>query len=180
MLRLLLAGVLLRSLGNTREWMTIGEVLAFVEKHGVVLVSAKGPVPRLTETIVTEAIKGSWWAHPQSHHIFAILQAVTESENILVCRLINGKLTLVHRHLWPALVRLARRFPSNQLAKVRQKHTSSGHHINEEVPFPKWVPADVKKCAEGMGEAAALAALGTWARVPDRAPRGTRRKRRAR
>ena len=52
---------------------TSEEALAFVREHGVVLVSAKGTVPRLTEAIIGEPIKGSWWAHPQSHHIFTVL-----------------------------------------------------------------------------------------------------------
>jgi hypothetical protein len=74
--------------------MTAAEALAFVQQHGVVLVAARGPVPRLTEAIIDEPIKGSWWAHPKSHHIFAILQAVTDSEVVLVCRLVDGKVTL--------------------------------------------------------------------------------------
>ena len=121
--------------------MTAAEALAFVEEHGVVLVSAKGPLPRLTEAIAGEPIKGSWWGHPKSHQIWAILEAVTESEDALVCRLVKGKITLVHRRLWPALVRLAKRFPPDQIAKVRQEHTASGRHVNKEVPFPRWVPA---------------------------------------
>ena len=76
------------------------EALAFVG-HGVVLVRR---APFLAaEAIVGEPIKGSWWAHPQSHHIFAVLTAVTESEQVLVCRLVDGKVTLVHRRLWPRL-----------------------------------------------------------------------------
>ena len=143
--------------------MTAAEALAFVEAHGVVLVSAQGPVPRLTEAIAGEPIKGSWWGHPKSHQIFAILEAVTESEDILVCRLVKGKITLVHRRLWPALVRLAKRFPPDRIAKVRQEHTASGAHVNKEVPFPQWVPAQVKKQAGSISEAEAIAALGEWA-----------------
>jgi hypothetical protein len=94
--------------------MTLEEAVAFVREHGVVLASAKGTVPRLTEAIVDEPIKGSWWAQPKSYQIFALLQAVTESEDILVCRLADGKVTLVHRRLWPALVRVAERFPPDQ------------------------------------------------------------------
>ena len=97
---------------------TAEEAMAFVREHGVVLMSAKGAVPRLTEAIIGEPIKGSWWAHPRSHHIFAVLTAVTDSEQVLVCRLIDGKVTLVHRRLWPSLVRLASRFAPEQLAKV--------------------------------------------------------------
>jgi hypothetical protein len=143
--------------------MTAAEALAFVEERGVVLVSAKGPVPRLTEVIAGAPIKGSWWGHPKSHQIFAILEAVTESEDVLVCRLVKGKITLVHRRLWPALVRVALRFPPDQIAKVRQEHTASGRHVNKEVPFPRWVPPEVKKQASSISEEAAIAALGQWA-----------------
>ncbi len=143
--------------------MTATQAFAFVEKNGVVLVSAKGPVPRLTEAIAGEPIKGSWWGHPKGHEIWAILEAVTESEDVLVCRLVKGKITLVHRRLWPALVRLAHRFPPDQIAKVRQEHTASGRHVNTEIPFPRWVPADVTKQAKSISEEEAIAALGEWA-----------------
>jgi hypothetical protein len=159
--------------------MTAEEAMAFVREQGVVLVSGKGAVPRLTEAIVGEPIKGSWWAHPRSHQIFAILQAVTHSKEILVCRLVDGKITLVHRRLWPALVRMAGRFQPDRLAQVREQHLPSGRHVTELVPFSKWVPAEVRKEAEGISEPEALAALGPWTLVPDPASKQTRRKRRA-
>ncbi|SRR6266498_1187910 len=145
---------------------TAKDAMAFVCEHGVVLASAKGPAPRLTEAIVGETIKGSWWAHPQSHRIYAILQAVTDSEQVLVCRLVNGKITLVHRRLWPALVRLAERFAPEQLAQVREEHTPSGRHVSRDVRFPQWVPPDVAAEANAMSEADALAAFGS--RLPKR------------
>jgi hypothetical protein len=141
--------------------MTAEEALAFVREHGIVLVSAKGSVPRLTEAIIGEPIAGSWWAHPQSHHIFAILGAVTDSDQVLVCRLLDGKVTLVHRRLWPALVRLAARFAPERLAQVREEHTPTGRHASRETPFPQWVPADIAEQARTIGEREALAALGS-------------------
>jgi hypothetical protein len=159
--------------------MTTAEAMAFVREKGVVLVSGKGPVPRLTEAIVGEPIKGSWWAHPKSHQIFATLQAVTDSKEILVCRLVDGKVSLVHRCLWPALVRVAGRFRPDQIAQVREEHMPSGRHATRVVPFPKWVPREVKEEAEGISEPEALAALGPWASRPDPPLKGTRRKRRA-
>jgi hypothetical protein len=145
--------------------MKLAGALAFIEQHGVVLVSAKGPVPRLTEAIAGEPIKGSWWGHPKGQQIFTILEAVTESEDVLVCRLIKGKITLVHRRVWPAFVRLADRFPPEQIAQVRQEHTASGRHVNKEVPFPRWVPAAVLKKGKSLSEAEAIAALGEWVRA---------------
>src|SRR6267143_7265710 len=101
--------VINRAPGVMRCSMTPDEAILFIKEHGVVLASAKGPVPRLTEAIVHESIKGSWWAHPKSHQIFAVFQAVTHSEEVLVCRLVNGKVTFIHRRLWPALIRVAKR-----------------------------------------------------------------------
>ena len=147
---------------------TAEEALAFVRQHGVVLVSAKGAAPRLTEAIVGEAIKGSWWAHPKSRHIYSILGAVTESDQVLVCRLIGGKITLVHRRLWPFLVRLAKRFGPEQLARVREEHTSSGRHASHAVPFPQWVPPEVLAQADAVDEQQALALFGAWLPSPKR------------
>ncbi|MDQ6651358.1 MAG: hypothetical protein M3Y84_01305 [Acidobacteriota bacterium] len=146
--------------------MTTAEAISFIKEHGVVLASARGPVPRLTEAIVNEPIKGSWWVHPKSHQIFTVLQAVTHSEDVLVCRLVNGKVTFIHRRLWPALVRVAKRFPSAQIAQVHEGHTPSGRHITRKVPFPKWVPTRVVEQAKSMSEKKALDALGTGALPP--------------
>ena len=147
---------------------TAEEALAFVRRHGVVLVSAKGSAPRLTEAIAGEAIAGSWWAHPKSHHIFSILGAVTDSDQVLVCRLVDGKITLVHRRLWPSLVRLAKYFAPEQLAQVREEHTPTGRHVSRVVPYPHWVPAEVSAQADALDERHALVALGTWMPSPNR------------
>src|SRR2546430_17459564 len=147
--------------------MTAEDAMAFVREQGVVLVSGKGAVPRLTEAIVGGPIKGSWWGHPKSHQIFAILQAVTHSKEILVCRFVDGKVTLVHRRLWPALVRIAARFRPDQLAQVREEHLPSGQHATRLVPFSKWGPIEVRKEAESISEPEALAALGPWTLVAD-------------
>jgi hypothetical protein len=135
--------------------MSAADTLAFIEEHGVVLVAGKGPVPRLVEAILGEPIKGSWWAHPASHGIFAVLRAVEESGDLLVCRLVEGKVTLVHRRLWPALARLERSFTRQQLAQIHQEHTASGKHMNRVVEFPAWVPESVLAASRRMSAAEA-------------------------
>ena len=157
--------------------LTALEALDFVREHGVVLAAAKGATPRLTEAIIGEPIKGSWWTHANSHKIFEALNAVNESEEVLVCRLIEGKITLIHRRLWPALVRLAKRFTPEQLARVREEHTPSGRHVSREVPFPQWVPADVFEQAKTIGERGALAAFGAWLSPSSRPVKRVRRQR---
>ncbi|HUA79437.1 MAG TPA: hypothetical protein VL997_03625 [Dyella sp.] len=139
--------------------------MAFVHEHGIVLTAARGSAPRLSEAIAGEPIKGSWWAHPKSHQIFAILQKLAESPDILVCRFVDGKVTLVHRRLWPALVRLADRFEPARLAQVHEEHTAKGRHETREVPFPEWVPAAVLDEAKQLSAEQALAMLGAAASV---------------
>lgn len=142
--------------------MTLRQALAFIRKHGVVLEAAQGPVPSLAEAIAGERVRGSWWSHPKSQEIFAVTRGVRDSDEVLVCRLVNGKVTFVHRRLWPALVRLADRFSSDGLARVSESHTSSGRHVINEVPFPGWVPTNVRSAAKKLSEEAALAELGAW------------------
>ena len=142
--------------------MTPRQALAFVRKHGVVLESARGPVPSLAEAVAGSPIRGSWWAHPSGHLIFKITRAVRDSEQVLVCRLVRGKVTLVHQRVWPALVRLAPRFPKASLARISEVHTPSGRHVVRAVAFPKWVPLRVQAAGARIREAEALRALGTW------------------
>jgi hypothetical protein len=143
--------------------MSPGEAISFIERHGIVLASAKGPVPNLAAALVGEPIKGSWWAHPKGHQIFSTFEAIAESPDILSCRLVDGKVTYVHRRLWPALIRAADVFPVKNLARVDQEHTVAGHHIKRETPFPDWADADSKAIAQRLSEQQALAALGDWA-----------------
>jgi hypothetical protein len=140
----------------------VAAALDFVELHGVVLASAKGPAPRLVEAIAGEPIPGNWWSHPKANCIHDVLAQVRESDQVLVCRLINGKLTLIHRRLWPALVCLADRFRSDQLARVYEEHTPTGRHATREVPFPDWVPTAVARQAKITTAAQAVALLGRW------------------
>jgi hypothetical protein len=127
--------------------MTPKQALGFVESRGITLESGRGPVPSLAQTIAGEAIRGSWWAHPKGGVIFRCSRAVRESKDVLVCRLVGGKVTYVHRRLWPALVRLAGQFEANRLAALREVHTATGTHKVEAVAFPKWVPSEVRRAA---------------------------------
>ena len=141
--------------------MTSEEAVAFVAMHGIVLESAKGPVPSLVQAIVGDKIEGNWWAHPRGKDIFQVTRAVRESDQILVCRLIAGKITLVHRRMWPALIRCAEHFRPDQLSQVIEKHTSSGKHSSKSVPFPEWVPPLVAIQAGSLSEEAALNSLNS-------------------
>jgi hypothetical protein len=138
------------------------DALLFVRRHGVVLVSAKGRGPNLVEAIAGEPVKGSWWGHAEGKRIFSVLSVVTESEDVLVCRLIDGKVTLIHRRLWPALVRLADAFAPERISRVREEHTASGRHVSRSLAFPGWVPPAVAQAAEALTDKEARDLLDEW------------------
>lgn len=143
----------------TRSFDPVG----FVEKHGVILASGRGSVPNLAEAVAGEPIRGSWWGHPRGTEIFRALGAVDDSPDVLCFRLVDGKVTFVHRRLWPALVRLAAELGKERLTAVKQEHTATGAHRNVLTAFPAWVPPEVKRAAAGLSESEARAQLGTWA-----------------
>ena len=142
--------------------MTPKEGLAFVKRHGVVLQAARGPVPSLAEAIAAGPIRGSWWGHPKGHEIFRVAESICESDEVLVCRLVDGKITYVHRRLWPALVKLASRFQKGRLAKVWNEHTRTGAHRSRMTAFPDWVPRDVLDQAERLSMTEAEKILSPW------------------
>ena len=148
--------------------------VAFVEEHGVVLAAAKGPVPSVAEAIAGGPIRGSWWGHAKGSEIFRALSAIDESPDILCFRLVDGKITFVHKRLWPALVRLADVMGKEQLAAVQQEHTATGAHRNVTTPFPAWVPPPIAKHAAELTEVEARSQLGSWLLTKAKTPRKRR------
>jgi hypothetical protein len=139
--------------------MTPKQALRFVETNGVVLESARGPVPSLAQTIAGEEMRGSWWAHPKGKIIFACSRAIRNSNDVLTCRLVEGKVTYVHRRLWPALARLSERFAPVRLAAIREVHSTKGTHKLETVAFPEWVPSEERRKARKLSIEQAIALL---------------------
>jgi hypothetical protein len=133
--------------------------LDWVREHGVVLQSAHGPLPNLAEHVAGEPIRGSWWGHGSGDEIFAVLTRLLDAPDVIATRLVDGKITLIHRRVWPALVRVAGRFPAEHLAAVDEVHTATGAHRTVEVPFPEWVPAEDLAAAALLTVDEALALL---------------------
>jgi hypothetical protein len=152
--------------------MTPKQAVAFVAAHGVVLESARGPLPSLAGAVAGAPIRGSYWAHPKANDIFLCARAIRKSADVLVCRLVGGKVTYVHRRLWPALVRLAGRFDADRLAAIQEVHTPSGKHEVHTTAYPDWVADDVRRAAEELSEKEAASLLPA---VPGRSPPKKRR-----
>ncbi len=81
--------------------MTEG-LLPKIERRGLVTVL------EVVEWVIGERPKGSWWSHPRAKEAYHALMQLGEETELLTCKLVDGKETLVHRRLWPALVRVQR------------------------------------------------------------------------
>jgi len=130
------------------ERMTKKNPVAFIAEHGVVLQSARhARIPSFVEFVAGEKIRGSWWGHEKGREIFHALGVVYDSPDVVALKLVDDKLTLVHRRLWPALAALADagRLDPKRLTKVTQEHTAAGRHEKHEERFPEWLPRGLKR-----------------------------------
>src|SRR2546425_6634240 len=142
--------------------VTPRQALRFIAQHGVVLEAARGPVPSLLEAALGGRPRGSWWRRPRGKEFFGLPGAVRASRDVLVCGLVSGKVTYVHRRLWPALARLERLFGQAALRAVHEVHTASGAHRVRLTPFRKRVSRRVLAAGAKLTAQRALAALGSW------------------
>jgi hypothetical protein len=158
------------SIGSSQR-MRNADALELLRQQGVLLESAQGPIPNLAELVAGQKIRGRWWAHPAGHSIFRVTRYLRSSPEVLTCCLVNGKITFVHRRLWPALVRLASYFDAPRLAAVREVHTPSGSHRRETTAFPDWVPADVIETAASLSTREAREQLASLLNLTKHSPR---------
>jgi len=139
--------------------MNAEQALAWVKECGIAMESGRASVPNLAQVLVGEPVRGSWWAHPKGNAILQLSRSIRSSPDVLVCRLVDGKITYIHRRLWPALVRLAPRFSRKRLAAVKEVHTPTGKHELVVTPFPKWVPPEILRVARELTEKEAASQL---------------------
>ncbi|MCZ6599066.1 MAG: hypothetical protein O7B99_15620 [Planctomycetota bacterium] len=71
------------------------------------LLQADARLPSVTILVAGEPIRGSWWGHRAGHAIFAVCEALEDDPDVTGVKLVGGKVTYVHRSLWPALLGVA-------------------------------------------------------------------------
>jgi len=142
------------------------QALAWVKKCGIAVESARTTFPSLAQVVAGEPLQGSWWAHPKGNDIFLLSRAIRRSPDVLVCRLVDGKVTYVHLRMWPALVSLAGRFCKRRLAALNEVHTPAGRHKLLVTPFPDWVPKEVLQAAQKLTEKEAARQLALVRLLP--------------
>lgn len=91
---------------TTAALANAGAVVAAIEGLGLLLLS--DPKRKNAIQVLTGAFpRGSWWSHPDANRIYDILQTVEQHPDVLQAKLLAGKVTFIHRRLWPALLAVA-------------------------------------------------------------------------
>ena len=89
-------------------------VIAKLKEHGLLLQSDAN-LPNVCALAAGAPVRGSWWAHPRSHEIYRLNCELAAHPDVLVNKLISGKITYLHRALWPAVIAIGRAQESWQI-----------------------------------------------------------------
>jgi hypothetical protein len=82
------------------------QVLQQLRKLGLLLESDTR-LPSVATLFAGEPVRGSWWSHARAQDIFKGLNQLADHKDVLFTKLVSGKVTLVHRRLWPGLLSIA-------------------------------------------------------------------------
>ena len=82
------------------------QVMEELQNSGLLLES-DAVLPSVAGFVAHERIRGSWWGHPRGHDIFQANEQLAAHSDVIACKLISGKVTYVHKPLWPALFAVA-------------------------------------------------------------------------
>jgi hypothetical protein len=74
-----------------------------LKRHGLLLLSDPA-LPSLVALVAGAPVRGSWWAHEKGKAIFAAAMQLEDHPDVALVRLVSGKVTFVHRALFPALL----------------------------------------------------------------------------
>ncbi len=136
------------------------EVLRSLERFGLLLLQDR-KLPSVATIFGGGPMSKSWWSHPRGHEMFRCLESVEDVS--LTTRLINGKVTYVHKRLWPALAAAG-------IAIEDDVHTESGRHEKRVEPSKSWMKRlSVKRLASSAEGRAALEAAAAALGAPSSA-----------
>lgn len=113
-----------------------------LERCGLLLESDR-EFPSVVTLVAGGPVRGSWWAHPMAQEIYAVSHPLAEHADVVVCKLVSGKNTFVHRSFWPALLAVGRAREPWQLRdlpsaarKLLAAVSRSGGLRTDAIPWP--------------------------------------------
>jgi hypothetical protein len=85
---------------------TTEDALQLLGERGVMALTRQPPLRSLVEEVAGAPVPGSWWAHARGGDIYRIANELEDHPEVLIAKLVAGKVTFVHARLWPALYRV--------------------------------------------------------------------------
>lgn len=104
---------------KTSESTNIQIILDALQVEGLLLEN-DAKLPSVTSLIAGEVVSGSWWSHRKAQEIFDTLKEIADRTDVLVTKLISGKVTFVHRELWCDVLAIAQAREPWQLINLSQ------------------------------------------------------------
>jgi hypothetical protein len=68
------------------------------------LLESDPKLPSVCTLITGTPLKGSWWSHPLAQTIFQVNEKLADHPDVLITKLVSGKVTFAHRTLWPEIL----------------------------------------------------------------------------
>ena len=170
---------------------TARDALNLVKRHRVVPMTPAQGFRSLVSEVAGGPVRGSWWGHPKGSLMYDLANVLHNSKEIVAARLVEGKVTFIHKSLWPALFRVVadrewrrsslRRFgPAEKriLSAVESKGRVEAERLSGDV---KRIKKATDRLAQGMAlltanvhtekgsHATILTSWSAWAKAPTRA-----------
>jgi hypothetical protein len=136
---------------KTSAQTDIEPVLKALKEFGLLL-ETDAKLPSVSGLVAREPLCGSWWAHPRSHEIFAVLQELVDHQDVMITKLVSEKVTFVNRKLWPYLLSIATARETWQMrglspaARILLKMIDQGEQVRSD--RIEW-PAKIKSVKPG-------------------------------
>ncbi len=86
--------------------VTFAQLFAELQRRGILL-EADAELPSVARMVIGGPWAGSWWAHRLGNRVYMLGQELVAHPEVIVIRLVAGKLTYVHRGVWSDLYAVA-------------------------------------------------------------------------
>ena len=93
-------------------------VLLNLQANGFLLESDP-KLPSVCSLITGAPLRGSWWSDPHAQTIFQVNELLEDHEDVLITKLVSGKVTFVHRKIWAEVVTIGRSRETWQLKNLQ-------------------------------------------------------------
>jgi hypothetical protein len=120
-------------------------VMSQLERFDLLLQSDP-TLPSICSLITGAPVRGSWWSHPLAHSIFYVNEELADHRDVLSTKLISGKVTFVHRNLWPEVLAIGtarERWQTKDLSAAARSMlkivSEQGSLRTDEIPWPRSV-----------------------------------------